>query len=254
MAKPFQTIPMSYEPLDDKKGTKRKCRKKRKESKGVQEAERSLLCKLKHEAVPRWRLAPLKDTASWNVHLKTLLYEKASLICATFLERYYSDEKFGLALHYIRMVLKTRIVLSKYRSGLSDDGVESYLLGRAGDILFMMVQNASKLSEYNAEYDSVTHLDTELLEEFKKEGFAMQERKEHYPFPSVLENLQDLLSSSNQFYRCALSLVNASVDRDNLYRRLGNIENELGVFYMNQAAGKRESIYSVYSSIYLSIF
>lgn len=53
--------------------------------------------------------------------------------------------------------------------------------------------------------------------------------------PKKLENLESTLLCSYKCYDKALSLELLDVDRKNLLRRLGNIHNELGVLYMNQA-------------------
>lgn len=53
--------------------------------------------------------------------------------------------------------------------------------------------------------------------------------------PTKLENLESTLLSSYKCYDKALSLEVMDVDRRNLLKRIGNIHNELGVLYMNQA-------------------
>jgi hypothetical protein len=53
--------------------------------------------------------------------------------------------------------------------------------------------------------------------------------------PKSLESLESTMISSYKCYEKALSLEPIDIDRNNLLRRLGNIHNELGVFYMNQA-------------------
>jgi len=53
--------------------------------------------------------------------------------------------------------------------------------------------------------------------------------------PKSLESLESTMISSYKCYEKALSLEPIDIDKNNLLRRLGNIHNELGVFYMNQA-------------------
>lgn len=55
--------------------------------------------------------------------------------------------------------------------------------------------------------------------------------------PTRLESLESTLISSHKCYNKALSLEPTDMDRNNLLRRLGNIHNELGVLFMNQAGG-----------------
>ena len=47
-----------------------------------------------------------------------------------------------------------------------------------------------------------------------------------------------MLVASYKCYENALSLDPVEVDKSNLLQRLGNIHNELGVLYMNQASCK----------------
>lgn len=226
MAKPYQTIPMPYAPLK---------KSKKKNKKQPEESNKSLLCKIKTDAIPIYRSAnPSKP--SWNLHLKILLYEKACLIYATLLEKTYSDGKFGTSLHYIRMVLKTRRILKELNLDLSSsNGMESYLLGRAGDAFFMVVQNSKNMEEFDRDYCGLSDFDKEILEEIEKEKVDVEDGDGDV-FPRVLDNIENILLSSSKCYQKALSFDTEEMDRDNLQRRLGNIENELGVFYMNQAA------------------
>lgn len=55
--------------------------------------------------------------------------------------------------------------------------------------------------------------------------------------PKGLDSLESTLLSSYRCYDKALLLLEPTdKDRNNLLRRLGNIHNELGVLYMNQAS------------------
>lgn len=56
--------------------------------------------------------------------------------------------------------------------------------------------------------------------------------------PERFETLEDTLVASYKCYEKALSLEPVEADRINLLRRVGNIHNELGVLYMNQAGCK----------------
>lgn len=57
-------------------------------------------------------------------------------------------------------------------------------------------------------------------------------------FVETLESLEATLVASYKYYEKALALEPLEDDKNNLLRRLGNIHNELGVLYMNQAATK----------------
>ncbi|KAK6638651.1 hypothetical protein RUM43_006918 [Polyplax serrata] len=260
MAKPFQTIPMPYQSLnaekDEENKTGQKRKKKKKDSKQADESPKSLLCRSKAEAIPTWRPPTPKNTSSWKTHLKSLLYEKMCLIYATLMEKSYADKKFGLALLYTKLVLIARRVLKSIRLDLSINDVESYLLGRAGDALFMIVQNAQKIETFNKEYREMSAHVQETVEELKNE--TPDGGLDEEGFPERLKNLEDLLLGSVACYQRAIGVGEAG-DNENLLRRLGNIENEVGVFYMNQAAAKYQEEESsqekeIQCSVYKKLF
>ena len=55
--------------------------------------------------------------------------------------------------------------------------------------------------------------------------------------PQSIGSMEQMLLASRKCYLQALVVEPVEQQRSNLRRRLGNIENELGVLYMNQAAG-----------------
>jgi hypothetical protein len=124
MARPFQAIPMPYSPLSPQKENEKQpeiskpvvtgtARKKKKDrvvaaSKGgnvkcdtastvdaMNNFPKALLCKSKTDTLPVWQQPETEDKISWNIHLKTLLYEKACLVYVTLSESDYVAEKYG---------------------------------------------------------------------------------------------------------------------------------------------------------------
>lgn len=125
MARPFQAIPMPYSPLSPQKenekqpeisgpvstGTTKKKKKERSISmsgasktkgetvdtgEGEGGSPRALLCKSRTETMPTWQRPENADKMSWNIHLKTLLYEKACLVYVTLAESDYIAENYGM--------------------------------------------------------------------------------------------------------------------------------------------------------------
>ncbi|KAL0269089.1 UNVERIFIED_CONTAM: hypothetical protein PYX00_006926 [Menopon gallinae] len=240
MAKPFQTIPMPYQPLHQGNQDTKKKSKRRKDKKSNDESDKSLLCKPKGDAVSSWQNLHLK-TYTWNIHLKTLLYEKAYLICATLLEKAYSNGKFGLWLRYIRLVLKTSRILKNIRPDLYNDGVESYVFGPAADAFFMVVQNSANMAVHNEDYVTECDFEREIHAELQSMGLDKPDEND-FLFPPSLVSLEELLLCSEKCYKRALQFETEPAERANLQRRIGNIQNELGVFYMNQAAAKYQQM------------
>jgi hypothetical protein len=56
--------------------------------------------------------------------------------------------------------------------------------------------------------------------------------------PEIVDSMEQMLQASCSCYQKALALESHDQQKSNLQRRLGNIHNELGVLYMNLAAGK----------------
>lgn len=54
--------------------------------------------------------------------------------------------------------------------------------------------------------------------------------------PNRLESLESTMVSSYRCYEKALSLEPMDTVKNNLWRRIGNIHNELGVLYMNKGS------------------
>ncbi|XP_036151294.1 erythroid differentiation-related factor 1 isoform X2 [Monomorium pharaonis] len=254
VAKPFQAIPMPYTPLNqDKNATceknsenhspahkkKNKQRKKKSEKNVTKEIEvanvNALLCKPKTETLPTWQAPKKSDNRSWSAHLKTLLYEKASLIFAVLAEKEYVNKNYGASLRYMLEVLHCQKILEIFCNQRNDKSL-SYLLGRAGDCCFMIVQDWSNVDKHRKDYDTKTEMEEKIVEElFSGEDLDMNGAE---LLPRNLESLESTLVSSYKCYEKALSLEPIDMDKNNLLRRLGNIHNELGVLYMNQAGSR----------------
>ena len=129
MARPFEAIPMPYSPLSPQKETEKQpevskpvvtgTTRKKKKDRGVAMSSsgktkggnvksetastvdatntfpKALLCKSKTDTMPVWQQPETEDKISWNIHLKTLLYEKACLVYVTLSESDYIAEKYG---------------------------------------------------------------------------------------------------------------------------------------------------------------
>lgn len=253
VAKPFQAIPMPYAPLNKQDTNvtpekylenhspthkKKNKQKKKKNEKNVTKevaSKNALLCKPKAETLPTWQAPKKSDNICWSAHLKTLLYEKASLIFAVLAEKEYINKNYGASLRYMLEVLYCQKILEIF-CGVRNDKSISYLLGRAGDCCFMIVQDWGNVEKHRKDYDMKNEMEEKIVEEvYSMEDLDMNGAE---LLPKKLENLESTLLCSYKCYDKALSLELLDVDRKNLLRRLGNIHNELGVLYMNQAGSR----------------
>ncbi|KAH0944645.1 hypothetical protein HN011_004591 [Eciton burchellii] len=260
MAKPFQAIPMPYASLNkikiksDKIATldknseenynpmhkKRNKQKKKKNEKNVIKEtmnENALLCKPKVQTLPIWQAAKKRDDICWSAHLKTLLYEKASLIFAVLAEKEYVNKNYGTSLRYMLEVLYCQKILEIF-CGVRNNKSISYLLGRAGDCCFMIVQDWCNVKKHRKNYEIRNEMAEKIVEEIYNMDLQDLDMNGAELLPKSLESLESTMISSYKCYEKALSLEPIDIDRNNLLRRLGNIHNELGVFYMNQAGSR----------------
>ncbi|XP_066598751.1 erythroid differentiation-related factor 1 [Prorops nasuta] len=253
MAKPFQAIPMPYTSLKMDKGNnetefdclvnspsqKRKSKQKKKKTDKniVAESvkENTLLVKATTETLPTWQAPKRSDNVSWNAHLKTLLYEKASLVFAVLAENEYVNKNYGVSLRHMLVVLRCQKILEVF-CGVRNDKSLSYLLGRAGDCCFMTVQDWGTIDRHRKDFNTKSATEERIVEEiFTMEDIDMNDTEF---LPKHLESLESTLLASYKCYEKALSLELFEEDRNNLLRRLGNIHNELGVLYMNQSGAR----------------
>lgn len=112
-----------------------------------------LLCTAESKTLPTWQ-AP-KDKHSWGIHLKVLLYEKASLTFAVLSENEYSQKNYGSSLRYIVAALRCQKMIESLYS-IKNGAMISYLLGRAGDCFLMVVQNWNDKNHNDYETKTLT--------------------------------------------------------------------------------------------------
>ncbi|OXU32038.1 hypothetical protein TSAR_004336 [Trichomalopsis sarcophagae] len=267
MAKPFQAIPLPYAPLkpktdsplpesltadssansspSNKKGKKSKKKKNSEKlpvknppsNKTVVEdtTAKALLCKTQSQTLPTWQAPKKDDNQSWGSHLKILLYEKASLVFVVLAEREYSNENYGSSLRYILSVLRCQRNLQVFCKVRNSKFI-GCLLGRAGDCCFMTVQNWADVEKHKKDYETKTRTEIMITNSiFAMEGADMNDAE---VLQKGFDSLEVTLMASCKCYEKALYLEPSKVEKNNLLRRLGNIHNELGVLYMNQAGCK----------------
>lgn len=184
MAKPFQAIPMPYASLNKIKAKsnnittldktseenysfmhKKKNKQKKKIEKNMKETtnENALLCTSKAKTLPTWQAAKKSDNICWNAHLKTLLYEKASLIFAVLAEKEYVNKNYGASLRYMLEVLYCQKILEIFCDVRNDKSI-SYLLGRAGDCCFMVVQDWCNVKKHRKDYEIRNEMAEKIVE------------------------------------------------------------------------------------------
>lgn len=173
----------------------------------------------------------------WNAHLKLLLLEKSCLIYATLAEQTFQQEEFGRTLNFISFAKKCYQVVKKFPS-TSIIGKNYYknILARAGDCYFKCAQHMNDISVFIEQFNKPRDIDL-LFEKELQDEFADEIVELEYP----IDNLEQLMLKSISCYESALKFTEEDSSRSDLYGRIGNVLNELGVRYMNWADPKNAS-------------
>lgn len=219
MARPFQPIPMPYMPLNSNSDDGRKAL--------VVAKERCAFTQLTVSVLSRQY-----SVATWWDKLHVLLLRKASLVYLVMARTTFNAHKHGLALRYIRLSLHAWHGMA-CRLGLeeSEIPIPCQALTLAADTFYMISKAweevASHIDDYNnvatAHQDMIMLLDSIL---------PAQECCWTIKLPCDVE---EALSLSLMSFEKAISAADPQTAML-LSRRLGNVCNELGVMYMNQAA------------------
>uniref|UniRef100_A0A8D3BDI3 Erythroid differentiation regulatory factor 1 n=1 Tax=Scophthalmus maximus TaxID=52904 RepID=A0A8D3BDI3_SCOMX len=178
---------------------------------------------------------------SWQHHMKLQLFLKASKAYYVLSDAATNLMKYGRALRYIKLSLQCHDAYCSVSGTLHSQVLQfhSQCLSLCGDIQLMLAQNASNRAAYLEEYSYQTKEDQEILHSLHRESSCQA-------FNMAADLATDpeyQLFVSSKCYEAAYELLvsDALKDResdqlDQVLKRLGNIRNEMGVYYMNQAA------------------
>ncbi|KAM8924402.1 erythroid differentiation-related factor 1 [Pelodytes ibericus] len=178
---------------------------------------------------------------AWQFKMKLQLILKASKAYYVLSDAATSLQKYGRALRYIKLALQCHDAYSCLCTGIVADVMLllCQYLTLCGDIHLMLAQNASNRAAYWEEYNYQTRDDQEILHSLHRESSC-----QGFTWATDLTNdLECQLSVSCKCYEAANEIqLFAHLQKQNpdqhtqVLKRLGNIRNEIGVYYMNKAA------------------
>uniref|UniRef100_A0A3B4YFC4 Erythroid differentiation regulatory factor 1 n=1 Tax=Seriola lalandi dorsalis TaxID=1841481 RepID=A0A3B4YFC4_SERLL len=178
---------------------------------------------------------------SWQHHMKLQLYLKASKAYYVLSDAATNLLKYGRALRYIKLSLQCHDAYCSVSGTLHPQVLHfhSQCLSLCGDIQLMLAQNANNRAAYLEEYSYQTKEDQEILHSLHRESSCQA-------FNMATDLAMDpeyQLFVSSKCYEAAFELLDSEALKDHasdqlaqVLKRLGNIRNEMGVYYMNQAA------------------
>ncbi|XP_060624598.2 erythroid differentiation-related factor 1 isoform X2 [Anolis sagrei] len=178
---------------------------------------------------------------SWQYKMKLQLILKSSKAYYVLSDAAVSLQKYGRALRYIKLALQCHDAYCCLCTNMLSE-VLLFLcqsLTLCGDIQLMLAQNASNRAAYLEEYNYQTKEDQEILHSLQRESGCQV-----FSWATDLStDLECQLSISCKCYEAANEILLFSNLRGlnpeqymQVVKRMGNIQNEIGVFYMNQAA------------------
>uniref|UniRef100_A0AAQ5ZG17 Erythroid differentiation regulatory factor 1 n=1 Tax=Amphiprion ocellaris TaxID=80972 RepID=A0AAQ5ZG17_AMPOC len=178
---------------------------------------------------------------SWQHRMKLQLFLKASKAYYVLSDAATNLLKYGRALRYIKLSLQCYDAYCSVSGTLHPQVLQfhSQCLSLCGDIQLMLAQNANNRAAYLEEYSYQTKEDQEILHSLHRESSCQA-------FNMATDLAMDpeyQLFVSSKCYEAAYELLVSEALKDHtsdqlaqVLKRLGNIRNEMGVFYMNQAA------------------
>ena len=117
------------------------------------------------------------------------------------------------------------------------NSLQSNILGLAGDVYFSMVQHWNKVVSPPQSVET-TLVDEQLRQILDDSESCNVSEADYFPYPA---SLHEALQFSLEHYRLALSSVGpgsgGASEVLSLAKRLGNVCNEMGVFFMSKASG-----------------
>ncbi|XP_035848012.1 erythroid differentiation-related factor 1 isoform X2 [Sander lucioperca] len=178
---------------------------------------------------------------SWQHRMKLQLFLKASKAYYVLSDAATNLLKYGRALRYIKLSLQCYDAYCSVSGTLHPQVLQfhSQCLSLCGDIQLMLAQNANNRAAYLEEYSYQTKEDQEILHSLHRESSCQA-------FNMAADLAMDpeyQLFVSSKCYEAAYELLVSEALKDHasdqlaqVLKRLGNIRNEMGVYYMNQAA------------------
>lgn len=224
VAKPFEPIPLHYSPINSPEKFHASDSDNPESSDG--EKESSL---------------PPGAEKSWKLCCKILLLQKAAQTYCALAEVANSTKRCGVALRFIKLGLlcyehAPKLVLSHCKKWPTEP--LAYLLSLAGDVLFMIHHkdfgNNDEIHE--KDFVSLEKLDSDMISILEK-YFGKLDNLDYSWVWTWPVDLESSLNQSSRCYETSLKVwpQNLTEGCQKLQRHWGNICNELGVFYMNQA-------------------
>ncbi|XP_067036895.1 erythroid differentiation-related factor 1-like isoform X2 [Acropora muricata] len=182
----------------------------------------------------------LKRPSRWQERSTGLLFRKAGAVYHSLACMFNSKGKFGRGLRNCKLAFKC-LEASRAFNAQSDikqgDELLISTMFVCGDSYIMLAKCQENLTVHQEDY-LFKSAEDEFIAATADDHISTHER--HSPSVNFTRDLEQNMLKSASLYDAALQIcsvnttINLVVD---VSKRLGNVKNELGVFYMNKAAG-----------------
>jgi len=185
------------------------------------------------------RLRPEQKEITWTEYLKLLLLKKSLLVYITMSEVFFNKKHLGKTLKCVKRAMNCHsmiLSLGGEEEGKHGFEVLSFALGVAGDCYMACVANWDSMPVYQEQYNTSLSAGSGISKEVEKYTSEV-DRDWTIKQP---KDIREAMELAIKCYTKALELIGSN--EISLVKRLANVENELGVFYMNQATALVQQI------------
>jgi len=183
-------------------------------------------------------LKPKLKELTWTEYLKFLLLKKSVIVYITIAEVYFNKKHFGKTLKCIKRAMNCHsmlICLGGEEETHLDEAL-SFALGVAGDCYMACVSSWDSMPVYQEQYNTALPAGNDIMKEIEKYTTELDR-------DWTIKQPRDIREGMELAMKCYTKASEIARSADtSLIKRLANVENELGVFYMNQATALVQKI------------
>ncbi|UJR27243.1 hypothetical protein I4U23_008538 [Adineta vaga] len=180
--------------------------------------------------------------------LKAIILHKAASSYYALVHRYEQEKNYGSCLRYLRLALNCHTAELKLQSiDQNNSSIEcrkllSLIMSVAGDCRLMLshIISTEEIEKFREQYQVINEIDIEIQNTIDEIGIDENSSEFSWVFELTPVIERNLYASANA-YEYAINIVRNLGDQEKerfylLTKRLGNVRNEMGVYWMNRCA------------------
>ncbi|CAF1159902.1 unnamed protein product [Rotaria sordida] len=189
-----------------------------------------------------------KNRLTCDQRLKSIILHKAALAYFCLVDRCEQDKNYGSCLRYLRLALNCYSaefklqLMDQNNNNIECKRLLSYIMSIAGDCRLMIshVTSTEEIEKFREQYQIMNNIDCEIQNVIDEVGIDENSSEFSWVF-ELTPIIERNLSASAHAYEYAINIIQNLNDNDKqrlhlLKKRLGNVRNEMGVYWMNQCA------------------